>query len=141
MNTKWLAWPLLAVLALVLAWLYREPLGLASRLPAAGLPGAAALGRLLGQPLSTATPSTATQAVGGARKCVVEGKVLYTNDACPSGSQEQAIRGGTVNTLSAPTSPPAPGSGTSSPPHVRKLLIPADEVNIKDKRMEEVIGK
>ncbi len=65
--------------------------------------------------------------------------MLYTNSECPAGSRRQAITG-SVSVL--PAGPDAaPASAPQGPKHVRDLLVKPDEVNIKDKRMEEIIGK
>jgi len=141
MGMKWLAWLLLASLLAVLAWLYRVPLGLASGPSVADLPGAAAVGRLLESPTTPAMPSASPAPKSGVRKCIVKGEVLYTNGDCPAGSREQAVSGGTVNVLAAPNASTSAASGPQRPPHVRDLLLKPDAVNIKDKRMEEIIGK
>ena len=141
MGMKWLAWLLLASLLAVLAWLYRIPLGLASGPAVADLPGAAAVGRLLEPSAVPAKAPASPSPSGGVRKCVVKGAVLYTNGDCPAGSREQAVSGGTVNVLAAPNATTPAASVAQQPPNVRNLLVKPDEVNIKDKRMEEIIGK
>lgn len=107
----------------------------------ADLPGAAAVGRLLEAAPAPSKPSPQATSGGGVRKCVVKGEVLYTNGDCPAGSREQAVSGGTVNVLAAPNAGARAASGPQRPPHVRDLLVKPDEINLKDKRMEEIIGK
>lgn len=141
MGMRWLAWLLLASLLAVLAWLYRVPLGLATGPAVADLPGAAAVGRLLDAAPAPSRPAPQASNGGGVRKCLVKGEVLYTNGDCPTGSREQAVSGGTVNVLAAPSASPRAASEPARPPHVRDLLVKPDEVNLKDKRMEAIIGK
>ena len=106
-----------AVVALIvligLAWTYRDRLGLResarAAMPDIELP---AVLRSLSTPAPGSGPAT------GVRKCVDGGQTLYTNGACPAGSREQAVAGGSVSVLPAPAAvvggtgaAKAPGSG------------------------------
>lgn len=132
---KWLVGLVLACLLAGWGWFHFVRSGS----PGAAWPALSTLSNLPG--LSHTTPRTAPGAdAGKARKCLVKGEVLYTNGECPAGSHEQPVSGGTVSVMPAGPSA-APGSAPHGPPHVRKLLVKPDEVNLKDRRMEEVIGK
>ena len=87
-----------------------------------------------------ARPTTAQGA--GLRKCLVDGRPLYTDGECPSGSRQQAITGGTV-TIVKGQAPATTGQAASSvrPTDVRDLLVTRDGVDIKEKRMDQVIGQ
>lgn len=61
---------------------------------------------------------------GAVRRCVVNGQVLYTNDACPTGSTEQKVKGGTVSVMPAFKAPAPAASSGSGIPHARDLLAP-----------------
>lgn len=73
----------------------------------------------------------------GVRRCVVNGNVLYTNEACPAGSAEQKVKGGTVTVMPGYKAPAAPGSASSGIPNARQLLKP-DET-LKDKMHEKAM--
>ena len=128
------------VAAAVAAWVFREPLGV-SRLT--GLTGFTGFTR-------SADPASAA-ADSGARKGVRNGQVTYTNEPCPAGSREQALSGGTLTVLKvAPAvSPAVSASQPSAPqspaakalPNVRGLLPDPNAANMKDQRMEAIIGR
>lgn len=61
---------------------------------------------------------------GAPRRCLVDGNVLYTNDACPAGSTEQKVQGGTITVMPAYKAPPPPASAGSGIPNARDLLAP-----------------
>ena len=87
--------------------------GAASTTPASA--GAPAAG---GRPGANGAASSAV-APGGLRKCVQQGKVLYTAEACPTGSAEQAVSGG-VSVLpdsreAVASARAAMGAGTEAP--------------------------
>ena len=71
-----------------------------------------------------APAGTGGSASGGVRRCVVDGQVLYTNEACPRGSAEQKVKGGTVSVMPAYKAPPPPEQAGSGIPHARDLLAP-----------------
>jgi hypothetical protein len=113
MTTK-LAWGLPACAALAVAgWVFRDAIGLGAMAPA--------------------------RQAGTVRKCVAGAQVLYSDSACPAGSREVAASGGTVTVL--PAARTMPGAASRPLPNVRDLLVDPQAVDIKDRRMEEVIGK
>ncbi len=64
------------------------------------LPGGAGAGAAIaatagagGPPAATARGGAPDTAAGGPRKCMQQGKVLYTTQACPPGSVEQGVAG------------------------------------------------
>lgn len=74
-----------------------------------------------------------------ARKCVsAQGQLLYTTDACPAGSREQALGGGTVTVLAAP--PAAPASAASAMPLLRRLDDPAETERMRERRLQQAVG-
>ncbi|WP_431261614.1 hypothetical protein ACQ859_15040 [Roseateles chitinivorans] len=75
-------------------------------------------------PPATSGAQPGKPSAGGARRCVVNGSVLYTNDACPAGSTEQQVKGGTITVMPAYKAPPAPASAGSGIPNARELLAP-----------------
>lgn len=73
------------------------------------------------------------------RKCVsAQGQLLYTTDACPAGTREQALAGGTVTVLAAP--PAAPASAASATPLLRRLDDPAETERMRERRMQQAVG-
>jgi len=133
---KWLV--ALAVAGLLAGWGWLHFFG-AGALGTDG-PGVTIMKNLPGVSQTTSHTPPAENAAGRARKCLIKGKVLYTDGECPTGSHQQPVSGGTLSVMPAT---PAAASGPSPhrPPHVRELLVKPDEVSLKDRRMEEVIGK
>jgi hypothetical protein len=77
----------------------------------------------------------------GVRKCQVDGKLTYTNGACPSGSREQALGGSlTVMSLRAATTPLA-SPGAASHATVRDLVGHPGEATLSEKRIDESIAR
>lgn len=76
----------------------------------------------------------------GVRRCVVNGSVLYTNDACPAGSAEHKVKGGTMTVMPGYKAPAAPGSASSGIPNARDLLKPDETLKekMRDRAMEGV---
>ena len=139
MTMKWLVGLVGLAVACVLAgwaWFYFFSAGS----PGADRPGVPSWRNLPGVSSATHRTAPAANATGGARKCLVKGEVLYTNGECPPGSHQQPVSGGTLSVMPAGPSA-ASGPSPHRPPHVRELLVKPDEVNLKDRRMEEVIGK
>ncbi len=75
---------------------------------------------------------------GAPRRCVVNGSTLYTNEACPEGSTEQKIKGGTITVYKAPPTPAAPGSASSGIPNARELLAPQGPT-LKQQAQDKII--
>jgi hypothetical protein len=69
----------------------------------------------------TTTPSAT-------RKCKRGGEVLYTNEKCPAGSLEEAVKGGSLSVLPAAPVVAAPSAGASEP-------------SIMEKRIDKIIGQ
>jgi hypothetical protein len=81
--------------------------------------------------------TTHAQPVVGVHKCQIDGKLTYTNEACPPGSREQAL-GGTLTVMSFPSSTPAqPSAGAASRPTIRDLVGNPGEGTLTDKRIDE----
>jgi hypothetical protein len=90
--------------------------------------------------LSWRTAPEAPSAAGaGLHKCIDAGRVLYVNGGCPAGSHEQALGGGTVSVVARTPAPT--GAAASALPNARDLLLDPRGVEIKDRRIEEIIGK
>ena len=81
--------------------------------------------------------------VASAHKCVQNGKVLYSNQPCPSAMREQALTAGTMSVLPAPkeTKPAAATPGASAAPLLRQLAGPDEAAAIKERRIEQAIGR
>lgn len=92
----------------------------------------------------TASPAPPSPKAAGLRKCRRGAEVTYTNEACPPGSQEQAVKEGSVSVLPAPPKPATAvaASGPGGLPHVRDVLAPpSNEPSMKDKQMDKIIGQ
>jgi hypothetical protein len=90
---------------------------------------------------TTAAPAKPDAKSAGLRKCKRGGDVLYTNEACPPGSQEQSVKDGSLSVL--PAAPkPAAASASGGLPNVRDVLAPpSNEPSMKDKQMDKIIGQ
>jgi hypothetical protein len=89
-------------------------------------------------PPDTSDGPRANPPTGRARRCVVNGSVLYTNDACPAGSTEQQVKGGTITVMPAYKAPPAPATAGSGIPNARDLLAPKGGT-LKDQAHEKAM--
>ena len=82
-----------------------------------------------------------------AHKCVQDGKVLYSNQPCPGAMRERALTAGTLSVLPAPkeTKPAAAAAaatpGASATPLLRRLAGPDETAEIKERRIEQAIGR
>ena len=89
-------------------------------------------------------PSTATATP---HKCMQDGKVLYSNQPCPGAMREQALTAGTLSVLpAAKESKPAAAAtaatpGASATPLLRRLAGPDETAEIKERRIEQAIGR
>jgi hypothetical protein len=108
---------LVAMLVGIGVWLWRDPAQFA-RLAERAKPS-----------LSPATSSGITATTGPLRKCLRGSEVLYTNDNCPAGTQDVAIKGGALSVLPAApvVAPPAPQA--------------ASEPSMKEKQIDRIIGR
>jgi hypothetical protein len=120
---------LVLLLAGLAAWLMREPGSLARLTERAKQSVAPALTSATSA--TSATPSTSSQSASpaGLRKCKRGSEVLYTNDKCPAGSQEDLVKGGSLSVLPAAPVVAAPVTDAASEP------------SMKDKRMDKIIGQ
>jgi hypothetical protein len=89
-------------------------------------------------PPETSSGPQAKPPSGGARRCLVNGSVLYTNDACPEGSKEQQVKGGTITVMPAYKAPPSPATAGSGIPNARDLLAPKGGT-LKDQAHEKAM--
>jgi hypothetical protein len=77
---------------------------------------------------------------GQLKKCLLKGKLTYTDQACPVGAQVVAIKGGTVNVLESPKPPVKDAaSGHSGKTNLREALGVSGGENLKDKMIERAI--
>lgn len=92
---------------------------------------------------ATVQPAAVARVAGGPRKCRRGGEVLYTDGACPPGSREMTLGGGSVTVM--PSAAPAAKlkAPAASLPHVRDLLLgdPARDAELRDKRMDAIINR
>ena len=75
--------------------------------------------------------------------CMQDGKVLYSNQPCPGAMREQALTAGTVSVLPAPkeSKPAAATTGASATPLLRRLATPDETAEIKERRIEQAVGR
>jgi hypothetical protein len=95
--------------------------------------------------LLDAVPAGATAALGGPelktpeqaglRKCVTGSRVAYSDQPCPPGSREEAIRGGAVTVVSMPKPTADPASDAGSAPR----LVKADSKEAIDRQREKAV--
>jgi hypothetical protein len=75
--------------------------------------------------------------VVGVRKCLIDGKLTYTNEACPPGSREQALAG-KLTVMSFPSSTAAqPATAAASRATVRELAGNPSDGALTDKRIDQ----
>ena len=74
------------------------------------------------------------------RKCqAADGSLLYSTEACPAGTREQALQGGTLTVLAAPPAPPA--SKASAQPLLQRLDDPAETERMRERRLQRAFGE
>lgn len=125
MPARLIRWAFVLGLLLLLGWHFR------ASYPVRGIT------RQAGEWLRSPAAPTA------ARKCVKDGQVLYTNGACPAGSQVQTVDQGAVNVVPAQAMPAqtagvAPGA---SSPTVLQRLAPPDGNLDKNKQIEAAMQR
>lgn len=116
---------LLALAALVLGWGSGHPL----------------LQAVL-QPLRTGAAPALPVATGAVRKCVGAAGVQYTNEACPAGSREQPLDGGSLSVLPAApvqASAAVQGAGSAVSP-LRRLSGPAVP-DLQQRQVDQALGR
>lgn len=67
----------------------------------------------------------------GVRRCVVDGKTLYTSDPCPAGATEHRVKEGNISVYTPAKPPETKSSGI---PTVRDLAGP--KLDLQDKSIE-----
>lgn len=77
---------------------------------------------------------------GRMRKCKKGESVIYTDAACPAGSRELTVKGGTVTVVEGPKPPPGEVPGEHRP-NVRDLLGPDRGQSLADKQMERAMSR
>lgn len=91
-------------------------------------------------PMKAASVPVASAAL---RKCVKDSQVLYTNGACPAGSQVQTVDQGAVNVVPAqamPAQTAGAAPGASSPTVLQRLAPPDGNLN-KNKQIEAAMQR
>jgi hypothetical protein len=119
------------------AWLYSQP-ELVKRWWA---PTAAAL-----QQLGVGAQGGAATSTAAPRKCKTATAVIYTDGACPAGSREMALEGGTVTVVPAQAPPAAaaaeaPAAPASARSLLKELSGPQDSAAIKAKMIEQAMQR
>jgi hypothetical protein len=107
----------MVLLACLLVWRWQEPAQFARM--------ADRVKQQIAPPLQAVT--SVTSSTGTARKCKRGTEMLYTNDKCPAGSQEEAVKGGLLSVLPAAPVVAAPAQTASEP-------------SLMEKRIDKVIG-
>jgi hypothetical protein len=127
MLLRLLTWTLLlAALAGVALWMGRDHPRVRALWPAA-LPALP----------TSAAPAARTRKCVRVEAGVGEGAITYTNDACPPGTREQALQGGTVSVLPAP---PAPAASPAQAP-LRRLAGEGQPADGQQRRIDEALQR
>ncbi len=82
------------------------------------------------------TGSNAGQAVGGLRKCRRGANVAYTDSACPPGSHEEAIGGGSLTVVPAQRTAQEPAKSQS----LLRTLSGSEPGDLQRKHIEREVG-
>lgn len=130
MSRSWIALGIV-LLAAGLAWWQRE--ALTAALPASVT---SAIGAARSQ-----LPAAVTAPAGGVapRRCSgADGRVEYTNAACPPGTREQPLSGGSVSVLPAAPAAAAPPASAASRSLLRQLAPDADGPTIKERMADRL---
>ncbi len=88
-------------------------------------------------------PASAARLASSLHKCIRGSQVVYTDGNCPPGTKEQDITRGTVTVVPGQAPVKATATTETEPrrKNIRDVLVPPEETSLKDKRMEQVIGK
>lgn len=137
MSKKAIVMVLLGIGIGAAAWRYWQP-ELIERWSA---PSAAAL-----QQLGRSAQGAAATSPAAPRKCRTATAVIYTDGACPAGSREQTLDGGTVSVVpgqrppaaAAAEAPAAPASARSL---LKELAGPQDSAAIKARMIEQAMQR
>jgi hypothetical protein len=147
MRTKLVLWSLCLALAAGAAWHWRGTTFSAKLLPPAPPPVVARpldLPPQFGNDVGIgAGVKAAAQTATGVRKCVVDGRVLYTDGDCPTGSRERALGGGSMNVLQGQPAgaQPIASSQPAAVRNIREILVGPTDTSLQDKRMDAIIGR
>lgn len=127
----------LTVAALAFAiWGYRDS-KLVRRLWPSALPTPSMLpSKPTGTSTGTRTGTSANQALGGLRKCRSGTTVSYTDSACPPGSHEEAISGGSLTVVPAQRAAQEP----AKPQSVLRTLSGGEPGDLQRKHIEREVG-
>jgi hypothetical protein len=91
---------------------------------------------------TVAVAATPPRVPGTLRKCKKGSAVVYTDAACPAGTKEQALSGGSVTVLDSPKPPPQAAAGaTGHGPTVRDWLGSPGEPTLREKHMERMLER
>lgn len=93
-----------------------------------------------------APPASAARPSSGVRKCARGSQVSYTDGQCPPGTRELDLTRGTVTVVPGSGSPPPPAANGQAEParrkNIRDVMLPPEETAaLKEKRIEQVVGK
>lgn len=83
----------------------------------------------------------AGKAVPGLNKCLIGKAVTYTDQPCPPGSRAAPVEEAGLTVLPPPPRPAAPAAADPRPPHVRELLLDGNEQQLRERRVEQAIGR
>lgn len=83
----------------------------------------------------------AGKSVPGLNKCRIGNAVTYTDQPCPPGSRVAPVQEGGLTVLPPPSRPAAPAAADKRPPHVRDLLLDGDEQALRERRVEQAVGR
>ena len=101
------------------------------------------LGGALPSLSSLASADPAAPTTQSVRKCIQDGRAVYTDGDCPAGSRPQTIQTDRVTVLPAAPQPAAAAASAVGKrlPNVRDLLGTPADGSLKDKQMDRVIGE
>lgn len=77
---------------------------------------------------------------GGMRKCRVGSKTIYTDSSCPSGSNEQVIRSGTITVMEGNRNG-ADSNKTIASSGLENSVGEMREPSLREKRMQQIIDR
>lgn len=98
-----------------------------------GLPSVPALSAVPGKLAGTG----ASQALGGLRKCRSGANVAYTDSACPPGSHEEAMVGGSLTIVPAQRA----AQGPAKPQSLLRTLSGPEQDDLQRKRIERAVDQ
>ena len=129
MSQRLVSVVLVIAAATAMAWIYRdsEPVRRAGA-------GASALVRSV---LPERALTSVSPAAGVLRKCRSGAHVVYTDSACPTGSREEVVAGGSLTVL--PAQPIA--SEPARPPNILRSLSGSGPDDLRRKRIEQVLER